>query len=283
MNWISFTEGTDLHTSSQIQNRFHEAHLWTPPSLLCSQTKNHNLLFLSKALLSRELPVRCYLEHILALLWERIIPRKRKGATRPLSCAARVATPEEVFASDLRGLCSLWGTHSSSHQSRGPALQGPCVLRVGIRSFLLGPWNQQRSSTLSPEMLLGHLQARGWGAGSLCVALVCGDTCHFFYHEVVLHFKVLFFFTFIMEIFCFLFLIKIHICLDLLSVVSAPSALLPPSLPRAWPPWPQTPAKAFLLLGFSLNRSEIAAPVVFLKINFVMVKKNQDAFLHSAF
>lgn len=59
-----------------------------------------------------------------------------------------------------------------------------------------------------------------------------------------------------------------------------PLASLPPTSMASMA---TTPAKAFLLLGFSLNRSEIAAPVVFLKINFVMVKKNQDAFLHSAF
>lgn len=75
---------------------------------------------------------------------------------------------------------------------------------------------------------------------------------------------------------CFLFPVKQN--------ASSPVPLppLPPHVPsvRAWLPVATHSCKAFLLLGFSLNRSEIAAPMVSSELTSSWFKKNQSALLH---
>lgn len=65
-------------------------------------------------------------------------------------------------------------------------------------------------------------------------------------------------------------------------LVYLPSALLPPhpTSHLSTAPHGHTLLQAFLLLGFSLNRSKIAAPVVFSKLTLSWFKINQNALLH---
>lgn len=102
---------------------------------------------------------------------------------------------------------------------------------------------------------------------------MCGPGLSFPYDEFVLVFKVFFCLLNGSVVFFFSLFKKKSYLVYLPSVLLLPHPTFP--YEQGFP-WPHTPAKLFCCLFFSLNRSEIAAPVVFFKINFVMVLKKKS-------
>lgn len=117
-------------------------------------------------------------------------------------------------------------------------------------------------------MNLSHLEAQERVVITLYVSLTCGSF-NFLHNEFVLAPGICF--AFLVKILSFLFPIrkggKIGIQFTFPGTRGGGvGACLHPPIMQARLPKATHSCKAFLLLGFSLNRSEIAAPMVFLKL-----------------
>lgn len=139
--------------------------------------------------------------------------------------------------------------------------------------YSLHPWNQNKYIFFSQALTLDASQVSGRMGKKSNSLFVCGPGLPFPYDEFVLVFKVVFCLLNGAIVFFFSLLKKKS------YLVYLPSVLLPPhpTLPyEQGSPLATQSCKAFLLLVFSLYRYEIAAPVVFFKINFVMVLKKKS-------
>lgn len=206
----------------------------------------------------------------------------------------------EVCASEFQmtfPFCLCYQPFKKKRRPRPPKDLGSTLV-LEFDHYSLHPWNQKKKmcllfSSSHLRYILGIWKHGKEDWFSLCMWPWFVGILTFSLGWIYASFQGLFFFFFCLlngNIIFFFLISRKGGKKGIWSTFPLPS-YLPISTPHPHPPphthtWAQLPVathscNAFLLLGFSLNRSEIAAPVVFSKLILSRFKKrNQNALLH---